>query len=320
MTGVQTCALPIWSETEGTYFYQERLTQLISDKAKRAEFSSRFAEIFNEENIHQRPSPYYILLAADGDNMGLTIDAQDSLEKHRQFSQKLSEFAQEAMHIIESSAGAPIYVGGDDVLAYLPLHTALQCVSELNSAFDEKMQGISSPEGKNPTLSAGLVIAHHLTPLSDVLETARRAEKQAKGIPGKNALVIVSSKRGGADRAASAKLSDLIERMQTLINYAQQKPISGGTAYELQTLHQQLSDTRLPLDAFQREALRIIRRKREAGGGQEIPADTQQKFAEWFKDSDLSLAELAQEMIIAGEFAGAYEMAHSPSGGKEKQP
>jgi CRISPR-associated protein Cmr2 len=300
------------SETDGTCFYEERLAQLIPDKAGRGEFRRQFAEIFREEGIHQHPSPYYTLLLADGDNMGKTIDAQDSPEKHRTLSQRLSAFASTACQMIEGYGGAPIYVGGDDVLAYLPLHAAIQCVADLNDEFNRAMQGFSFSDDKgqrSPTLSGALVIAHHLTPLGEVLETARRAEKKAKGISGKNGLVIVSSKRGGADRPAGAKVSDLAERMQVLIGYVRQKQISAGTAYELEKLHQQLSESGLPAEAFQREAIRIIQRKREAGGGREVQEDVRQEFKQWFRDKALTLDELAQEMIIAGEFAGACEMA-----------
>jgi CRISPR-associated protein Cmr2 len=316
------------TETEGTYFYAERLAQLISDKIKRREFRREFANIFQDEGIRQQPSPYYALLLADGDNMGKTIDAQDDVEKHRELSHSLSEFASAAYQLIMVHSGVPpIYVGGDDVLAYLPLHTALQCISDLNDKFSEYMGGFSyqANEGpRPPTLSGALVIAHHLSPLSDVLDTAREAERKAKRrSPEKNALVTVLSKRGGVERTASARMGDLLERMPVLIEYMRQEQISAGTSYELQNLHQQLSDTGLPeafrREAIWREAVRIIQRKRERGGGREVQEQVRQQFETWFKDKDLTLNELAQEMIIAGEFARAYEMARISPGIREKE-
>ncbi len=308
-------------ETDGTYFYVERLVQLIEEEDERSEFRDKFAQILKEEGIDQRPSPYYTLLLADGDNMGKTIDAQDDEEKHQKLSRKLSTFAQVAKDIIvDEFGGTTIYVGGDDILAYLPLHTALACISSLNAKFKQDMQDFLVDESSHSaTLSGGLVIAHHLTPLSDVLNMAHRVEKQAKGISGKNALAIVANKRGGVSRIVKAKLDVLIERMQVLIGYTRQGQISAGTAYELQKLHQELSETKLTQNAFQREAIRIIQRKRETGGEQEIQKEVQQRFEAWFEDETLSLNELALEMIIAGEFAGAYEMAGIPSGPKEAQ-
>jgi CRISPR-associated protein Cmr2 len=309
-------------ETEGTYFYTERLTQLISDKARRHEFRREFAKILRDEAVRQQPSPYYALLLADGDNMGKTIDAQDDVEKHRRLSRRLSEFASVARQLIVAHSGTPVYVGGDDVLAYLPLHTAIQCISDLNDKFREFVGDFSyqvNGEPRSPTLSGALVIAHHLTPLSDVLDTGRKAEKMAKGIPGKNALVIVSSKRGGVERTASARMGDLLERMPVLIEYMRQKQISAGTAYELQHLHQQLIGAGLPAEAFQREAIRIIQRKREGGGGRKVQETVQKKFETWFKGKDFALDELAQEMVIAGEFATAYEMARISPGIYEEE-
>lgn len=310
------------TETEGTHFYEERLAQLISDKAKWSEFRKRFSKIFQEEGIDQRPSPYYILLLADGDNMGKTIDAQDTVERHRELSCRLSELASTAQKIIVDCEGVPIYVGGDDVLAYLPLHTALWCIADLNVKFNQAMRSFSFSDGKvkhSPTFSGALVIAHHLTPLSDVLERARRAERVAKGVPGKNSLIIVLSKRGGVDRKANAKVSDLVKRMQVLIRYVQRKQISTGTAYEIQKLHQQLSEAELPLAVLRLEAIRVIQRKREAGGEHDVQEEVQRQFKTWFEDKNLTLDELAQEMVIAGEFARAYEMAGVPLDIGEKE-
>lgn len=301
------------TETEGTYFYAERLAQLISDKTKRREFRREFANIFQDEGIRQQPSPYYALLLADGDNMGKTIDAQDDMEKHQRLSRRLNEFASAAHQLIVDRSGTPVYVGGDDVLAYLSLHTALQCVSDLNDKFSEYVGGFSyqsNGASRASTLSGALVIAHHLTPLSDVLDTAREAERKAKGRSSeKNALAIVLSKRGGVERTAIARMGDLLERMPVLIEYMRQEQISAGTAYEVQRLHRELSEAGLPKGAFQREAIRIIQRKREGGGGREVREQVRRQFEAWFKDKDLTLNELTQEMIIAGEFALAYEMA-----------
>ncbi|MEA3308547.1 MAG: type III-B CRISPR-associated protein Cas10/Cmr2 [Chloroflexota bacterium] len=309
-------------ETEGAMVYVERLVQLIADKDKRGEFRKQFVKIFKNEGINYRPSPYYALLLADGDNMGKLLDAQDSMEKHQDFSRKLSAFAQRAKSIIKNHGGVPVYVGGDDVMTYLPLHTALKCISALNTEFSQAMQVFSFSDDERrhlPSLSGGLIIAHHLTPLNNVLDLARQAEKQAKSVPGKNALVVISSKRGGVNRIASAKLNALIERMEVLIEYARQKQISTGTAYELQKLHQELSHTALSPEAFQREALRIIQRKHKGGSEREVQQEVRQKFEAWFKDKELALDELAQEMIIAGEFVGAYDMADIAMVEKEVQ-
>lgn len=309
-------------ETDGTCFYVERLVQLISDTSKRREFRRAFADLFGNLEIRQSPSPYYALLLADGDNIGKTIDAQDDVEKHRRLSQRLSEFASVADQLIVARGGAPVYVGGDDLLAYVPLHTALQCISDLSERFSECMESFSyyeNGEPHSPTLSGALVIAHHLTPLSDVLEMARSAEREAKSLRGKNALVVVSSKRGGVGRTVCAKMGSLLERLLVLIEYSKRERISSRTAYELQNLHHELSEAGLPDGAFRCEAVRIIQRKREAGGGLEVSEQVRGQFETWFRDKDLTLDELVQEMIIAGEFAKVYEMAGISPGIPEEE-
>ena len=69
----------------------------------------------------------------------------------------------------------------------------------------------------------GMAIVHHSEPLSNVLDYARRAEKIAKNIDGKNALAISQNKRSGAPIVVSGKwetqgnLPGLVKRMQDMI-------------------------------------------------------------------------------------------------------
>jgi CRISPR-associated protein Cmr2 len=73
------------------------------------------------------PSPYVACLVADGDYMGATIDALSDPEKHRAFSRALAAFPERARTIVESERhlGSLVYAGADDVLAFLPVATAL---------------------------------------------------------------------------------------------------------------------------------------------------------------------------------------------------
>jgi len=126
-----------------------------------------------------RPNPYFALLVADGDGMGAVIDYQTTISAHQALSQALSQFAHEVGEIVTNHEGALVYSGGDDVMAYLPLHTALDCARELAERFEEQMRDFKNQKEKSPTFSAGIVVAHHLEPLQDTLELARLAEKAA---------------------------------------------------------------------------------------------------------------------------------------------
>jgi len=151
------------------------------------------------------PSPYYSLLLADGDRMGKAIDGLTTPADHRCLSGLLADFASKVPDIVRRHKGSLIYAGGDDVLAFVPLHTALDCARELavdfNQRFDKKFPIDEDGVIRYPTLSAGIAVAHHLEPLQDGLTLARDAEKKAKGIPGKNALAVIVDKRSGASRA-----------------------------------------------------------------------------------------------------------------------
>ncbi|MGC1378212.1 MAG: type III-B CRISPR-associated protein Cas10/Cmr2 [Anaerolineales bacterium] len=312
-------------ETLGTLFYVDRLAQLIEKEKYPENFRAEFVGLLRENGVKGEPSPYYALLQADGDNMGKTIDAQTEQGQHSKLSQALSDFDKDAKDIIKNQRGIPVYVGGDDVLAYLPLHTALECVVELNTCFEKwvgtKFDFIDDEQKKRPSLSVGLAIAHHLTPLSDVLEQARNAEKAAKKVKDKNGLVISMSKRGGSERLVTGKLPELSGRMETLIGYSRPNKdgkvaISHGAAYELEELQRRLDipdlDKKALREMLEKEAIRIIGRKRESGGDEKMKEETRQKFEDWFKDENLSLNELAGEMVIAAELAKAYEMANIP--------
>lgn len=297
------------TETEGAHFYGERLAQLIKDEDRRKEFRQRLASILPEGKA---PSPYYALLRADGDNMGRAIAAQRTPAAHRALSLRISAFASEARQTVLGHDGMPVYMGGDDLLALLPLHTVLQCVAHLDEEFRTNMAGMSlegGPGAPAPSLSFGLLIAHHLTPLSDVLDLAGQAERAAKEIEGKNGLAIVLSKRSGTERTVRGRVRPLLDRMELLVAAVGQ--VSKGTPYELENLHRQLRLAGLgsETEAAQREAKRIIGRKQESGGHSPAVTEVQEHLVHWLAEGVTTLPQLAHEMIVAAEFARARSTA-----------
>ncbi|MBD3157441.1 MAG: type III-B CRISPR-associated protein Cas10/Cmr2, partial [Candidatus Lokiarchaeota archaeon] len=111
------------------------------------------------------PTPYYAVLSMDGDSIGETLSNNPGSKKC--LSKHMSEFAKRAVEIVEDEWGRLIYAGGDDVLAFLPTHTALQTAYQIREAFMEAMDktGIDNP----PTISAGIVFAHYSAPMSSVV-------------------------------------------------------------------------------------------------------------------------------------------------------
>lgn len=76
------------------------------------------------------------------------------------------------------------------------------------------------------------MIAHHLTPLSLVLEEARVAERAAKSLKGKNAICVTLLKRSGSPLTVRSKWVDLdiYEKALTALKYDQ---ISNRLPYAL---------------------------------------------------------------------------------------
>ena len=299
-------------EKDGALLFSSRLAEWIPDQDKLDRVKLALEDILGKFAGQARPHPYFALLLADGDSMGATIDNQTTISAHQALSLALSQFASGVEEIVRKYEGALIYSGGDDVMAYLPLHTALDCAKELAERFEKQMRDFKNKDEKSPTFSAGIVVAHHLQPLQDTLELARLAEKAAKAVDGKKALAITVSKRSGADRMIMGKRTEIMERLATMICWRRSKVISAGTPYELQKLHQVLGESPGLKDAMLKEALRIVERKRESGGAK-LDKKKREKilaeFEKWLKTDNVSLVEIAHEMIVASEFAAAMDMA-----------
>ncbi|GAP61723.1 hypothetical protein ARMA_0146 [Ardenticatena maritima] len=301
----------LFAKDDYSVFFPAEVRAAFDDKEKAKTVLEKHERLLSQYAGTRRPSPYYALLLADGDSMGKAIDAQTSPAAHRALSQKLSEFAQEVPKIVRQYRGVPVYAGGDDILAYLPLHTALECVRELAETFQEMMSAFTFDENgqqKSPTLSAGLVITHHLEPLRDALALVRAAEKSAKTVAGKNALAITLNKRSGADRTVKGNLFALIERLQTMRGWWLNETLSKGTAYELERLARDMEGV-LPAEALAAEAVRILKRKRESGGKEKVKQEVIDQIENWLKKEQIKLHELAQEMIVANELARASKQA-----------
>jgi CRISPR-associated protein Cmr2 len=146
-------------------------------------------------------------LLADGDFMGAALSALGTLEKQKALSVALDGFSRSCSAIVKRHLGSLVYSGGDDVLALVPLHTALACARALHDAFAASLAPVLEGTGlpNRPTLSVGLAIAHHLTDMAEALELARAAERRAKRYAGpagpKDALAILAEKRSGPSLA-----------------------------------------------------------------------------------------------------------------------
>lgn len=315
---------PIFGRYDGHLLFKERLKEFVEpDNLPAAQ--AALARFFTQTGL-PRPSPYYALLLADGDRMGKAIDSLTTQGDHRRLSGLLTEFASSVPGIVHRHKGSLIYAGGDDVLAFVPLHTALVCARDLatdfNQRFDKRYPIEEDGKINYPTLSAGIAVSHHLEPLQDALNLARQAEKTAKEVPGKNALAVIVDKRSGASRAVADTWANLGGRLQTFIGWHCSDQIPDKAGYGLRDLALRLEGSKIEtkedrdyLDRAKRaEATRILHRKRAGHGRQEVADPVLDEFESMLKSAYTGnerhvVDQLANELIVAKIFAEAVAQA-----------
>ncbi|WP_338709150.1 type III-B CRISPR-associated protein Cas10/Cmr2 [Paenibacillus amylolyticus] len=186
----------------------------------------------------KRPSPYYAFLIADGDHMGKQLRSITDIHSHIRFSEALSDFSSKAATLMKKHQGQLVYGGGDDVMAYLPVHQCLDAAQELRDCFIETMKSVISPDSEiPPTLSIGIVIAHMLEPLEEVRLMAHQAEKLAKET--RDAFAIHFHKRGGGDvmKVSFPFKEEPILKMRSIREWRAQSYFSVKFAYELREIY-----------------------------------------------------------------------------------
>ncbi len=162
----------------------------VPDSFKRFE---AIPELSGEDN-------YIAIIMMDGDNMGKWFSGED-IESFRKISRNLSNFAKKTVPTIveEKFDGRLIYAGGDDVLAFVPVHQALKIAEALRFAFSDEEEGL----GKGATASVGIIVGHQKAPLQQLLQSVRGLEKKAKSYhrrftdEKKNALALSVHTRSG---------------------------------------------------------------------------------------------------------------------------
>ncbi len=162
---------------------------------------------------------------------------------HLATSKALRDFSLHvAREILEKDhLGKLVYAGGDDVLAFVNLRDLPEVMRKLRAYFSgslikenddtvkidfkngsgfipvddqgepinvdsrKPIEGFMLSMGTNATASMGVVIAHHNSNLSQVLDEVRKCEKQAKKLKDKNGFCIALAKRAGGTEYISAK-------------------------------------------------------------------------------------------------------------------
>jgi len=179
---------------------------------------------------------YFAIVQADGDNLGKLAEDKDmnpqTLSKH------LFDFAEQTEGIINSYGGYPVFLGGDDILAYMPV--SYQNMSVIDFILDtSKKYAEIVDQGKNKTtISFGLNIVYHKFPLARALEDAADLLfGQAKQCKEKNCVAVCLTNHSGSKTkfmlnfADNEKITQFSNLLKCVINDKNYLP--KGIAYNL---------------------------------------------------------------------------------------
>ena len=289
--------------------------------------------------LRGEPCPYYAFLIADGDRMGRAIEELRERERHHKLSRALRDFAEACRGLVEKQGGSLIYAGGDDVMALLPLHTALRCAEEMQASFAHWLGPVFAGTPVSlPTLSVGLGVTHYQDGLGEARRIARAAERLAKVERG--SLGIVVEKRSGGrlevrgrwdELDAHGQPDDLARRIDCWCGLYQKRDLPEGVAFDLEAAMTPLlvqgfhsdgpagAPQSSPDEVAEALARRIIARKRQDGGAAEVDDATRDLLRRRFHGRpDLAevVGALSAELQVARLFLRAYEDAW----GEEDRP
>lgn len=307
----------LFGQVDGQLFFENRLIETFEDCGIIDREVHRQAlaalQAFRRVARASEPQPYYAILLADGDRMGRVIDHQDR-EGHVGISAALVKFARGAEKIVREHCGSLVYSGGDDVLALLPLHSAVACGAQLARDFAESLKEWKDTDGHSPTLSAGIAVVHHLAPLDESLAVARRAEKIAK--QRRDALAVIVDKRAGAEVVTSGSWKQIVPAINRAVQWHREGAVAARAGHELAALAR-LTEGVQPAERSvframaKSEAARILERKNEAGGKSKVAREVLEALTEIIPpDEDNPAAWLGALLVVGSTLARAENEAN----------
>lgn len=182
---------------------------------------------------------YMAIVQADGDNLGDTANKASSPQI---LSQLLFEFGENVHNVTNDYYGEPIYIGGDDVLSFMPAAfsngdgflTVIDYVIKLSNDYKTKLKEKNLPG----SISFGVHLFYYKSPFSIALKTAReQLNFVAKKMPGKGSLALLLTQHSGQKVGLQFKLgSKELEFFNKLL-----KNIISGKAEYPHGLHHNLA-------------------------------------------------------------------------------
>ncbi len=231
----------------------------------------------NIESIHnelknkkiEHGNPFFAVLISDGDSIGEWLGKKSGIRRgpltedfHSEFSKRLSEYAKVVSQKEQTISKVVVYAGGDDILALLHPHDVVGYARYCAETFERKLKDLAV-EGRKPSVSAGILIAHAKANLQMVLDRARNLERKAKSVKGKGAVCIGIMTRTGLLTDFVAKWEDL-ELFEKLLEEFKKGEEKGGlssrVAYDLRLLAD-LSNLEIAVSLIKRAFKRHTKRE-----------------------------------------------------------
>jgi hypothetical protein len=238
----------------------------LADRGRAA--ARRLSEVMGERGVRP-PASHLAVIVQDLDSMGQFLGGaapgadgsriEVSAGAHREVSSELRKAGDRQRPLLEDPKvlGLPVYVGGDDLLAFAPASTALAAARSCHDAV---------PPGL-PTASTAVVFFHYHASLRDALAAARGLLEAAKEeIAGKHGLGVGYLRRSGASEVSVQPWGfrdgsgDAIG-LFGVFAAGQEYPLSPGLLADLDRDRDELARLSVSAaDYYQAELTRLIRR------------------------------------------------------------
>jgi|GEM_PF-1023073 len=188
-------------------------------------------------------NPYYAVVKFDGDGMG-DLYRTCEVEEQTKLSSYIGKFASSVPEIMKEYNGMCIYAGGEDFLGFFPAAKAIPALMTLRKKFQEIVRHPKTNE--ELTFSAGVVFAHLMPPLKNVLSKTDEMEHMAKtkNKPNKDSFAISILKRSGTETSVCnrfGKDSDNLDLLCKILELIRSNVLSVSSVYNLLSVVDELS-------------------------------------------------------------------------------
>lgn len=185
------------------------LPELASLKKKAGEVSDVFEHVRRQfpDNKNQPLKTfhkYFAVVQADGDNLGKLAG---SVSDPTELSKRLFQFAEASEQRIKEFGGESVYLGGDDVLAFMPVYFYGKTVIDFIQTVSKDYSTMVDQGAGKTTISFGCNIAYFKFPLSTALDRAGGllfGEAKEK----KDSLALRFTRHSGAELKFNLELGD----------------------------------------------------------------------------------------------------------------